>query len=49
MSPEIWARRPYNWSTDIWSLGCLIYELCALRPPFLGNKCVQCCCGGGCG
>ncbi|GAB5035304.1 Hypothetical protein NocV09_02500600 [Nannochloropsis oceanica] len=38
MSPEIWARRPYNHATDIWSLGCLIYELCALRPPFLGNN-----------
>jgi serine/threonine protein kinase len=38
MSPEIWGRRPYNYATDVWSLGCLIYELCALRPPFLGNK-----------
>ena len=38
MSPEIWSRKPYNYATDIWSLGCLIYELCALRPPFLGNN-----------
>lgn len=38
MSPEIWSRKPYNYGTDIWSLGCLTYELCALRPPFLGNK-----------
>lgn len=38
MSPEIWSNRPYNASSDIWSLGCLMYELCALRPPFLGDR-----------
>jgi serine/threonine protein kinase len=38
MSPEIWANRPYDSSSDMWSLGCMIYELCSLRPPFLGNS-----------
>ena len=37
MSPEIWQNRPYNSSCDLWSLGCMIYELCALRPPFTGR------------
>lgn len=37
MSPEIWQNRPYNASCDLWSLGCMVYELCALRPPFTGN------------
>lgn len=37
MSPEIWQNKVYDSSCDIWSLGCMIYELCALRPPFLGN------------
>ena len=26
MAPEIWNSRPYNWSCDMWSIGCLIYE-----------------------
>lgn len=34
MSPEILENRPYDFKTDIWSLGCLIFELCALRPAF---------------
>lgn len=35
-SPEVWSEKPYDYKTDIWSLGCIIYELCCFRPPFLG-------------
>ena len=34
MSPEIWKNRPYDYKSDIWSIGCVLYELCALHPPF---------------
>ncbi|KAJ3238510.1 Serine/threonine-protein kinase Nek2 [Chytriomyces hyalinus] len=34
MSPELVSETSYNTKSDIWALGCLIYELCALEPPF---------------
>lgn len=34
MSPEICAAEKYSLYSDIWSLGCIIYELCAREPPF---------------
>ena len=29
MSPELINGQPYDVKSDIWALGCLIYELCA--------------------
>ncbi|KNC49897.1 NEK protein kinase [Thecamonas trahens ATCC 50062] len=34
LSPEIWKSRPYNDKSDVWSLGCLLYEMTTLRHPF---------------
>ncbi|KAL4609074.1 serine/threonine-protein kinase Nek5 [Arapaima gigas] len=41
LSPEICENRPYNNKTDIWSLGCVLYELCTLRHPFEGSSLKQ--------
>lgn len=36
-SPEVWRDQPYDYKCDIWSLGCVIYELAAQRPPFMAR------------
>jgi len=36
-SPEVWKDKPYDSKSDIWSLGAVIYEICALHPPFMAN------------
>lgn len=34
LSPEIWNNEPYGSKSDIWSLGCILQELCTLSKPF---------------
>jgi len=34
LSPEILENKPYKYESDIWAMGVLLYELCALKPPF---------------
>jgi NIMA (never in mitosis gene a)-related kinase 1/4/5 len=33
-APEVWKEQPYDLKSDIWSFGCVIYEMCTLVPPF---------------
>ena len=35
-SLEILKGLKYNYSTDIWSLGCILHELCTLTFPYIG-------------
>ena len=37
LSPEICEGKNYNSKTDIWSLGCILYELCTLKHAFEGG------------
>jgi len=36
--PQIVQNQTYNEKADIWSLGCIIYEMMALKTPFSGNN-----------
>lgn len=38
LSPEICLGVGYNYKTDIWMLGCLLYELCSLSRPYHGES-----------
>jgi NIMA (never in mitosis gene a)-related kinase len=33
-APEVWRDQPYDLKSDIWSFGCVVYEMCSLVPPF---------------
>ena len=38
LSPEMCEEKPYNEKSDIWALGCVIYELCTAKHPFDANS-----------
>ena len=34
LSPELCANKPYNKQSDVWALGCILYECCTFKHPF---------------
>ena len=41
MAPEIVDQKNYGFPADIWALGVLLYEMCALKCPFEGKNTVE--------
>jgi NIMA (never in mitosis gene a)-related kinase len=38
LSPEICQEKPYNEKSDVWALGCILYELCTYSHPFTADR-----------
>jgi len=38
MSPEVLDGSGYDTKSDVWSLGCIAYELCTLKSPFKNDN-----------
>jgi len=36
MSPELCKNESYDCKSDVWALGCLLYEMCTQKNPFTG-------------
>ncbi|XP_060117927.1 serine/threonine-protein kinase 36 isoform X3 [Heteronotia binoei] len=41
MSPELVEEKPYDHTADLWSVGCILYELYVGTPPFYTNSIFQ--------
>ncbi|MGH0173753.1 UNVERIFIED_CONTAM: hypothetical protein FKN15_000697 [Acipenser sinensis] len=41
MAPELVEEKPYDHTADLWSLGCILYELHTGTPPFYTNSIFQ--------
>ncbi|XP_030847777.1 serine/threonine-protein kinase 36 [Strongylocentrotus purpuratus] len=41
MAPELVEEKPYDHTADLWSLGCILYELFVGTPPFYTNSIFQ--------
>jgi TPR repeat protein len=41
MAPEVLKREPYSFPSDIWSFGCVMYQLIMLKLPFVGRDILE--------
>lgn len=41
MSPEVLQGQLYDSKSEIWSIGCILYEMCTYRRAFEGNTSIE--------
>ena len=41
LAPELIKQIPYDFKVDMWSIGCSIYHIASLEPPFLGENVIS--------
>ena len=39
LSPEVWENRPYDSKSDLWAMGCVLYEMATLKHAFEAGQC----------
>lgn len=37
-SPEVCENKPYSFKSDVWALGCVLYEMCTLKHAFSADN-----------
>ena len=38
LSPEVIRGQRYDFKSDVWTLGCILYNITSLNPPFVGDN-----------
>eukprot|EP00941_MAST-03F_sp_MAST-3F-sp1_P002275 g2275.t1 len=38
MSPEVCENKPYSYKSDLWAVGCILYEMCTRKHAFHGSN-----------
>jgi NIMA (never in mitosis gene a)-related kinase len=41
LAPELVKHKPYDYKVDVWALGCVVYTLARLQPPFQGENLIS--------
>ena len=41
LSPEVVKQLPYDYKVDTWAIGCCLYSLACLEPPFVSENLSQ--------
>jgi len=38
LSPEVIRKEAYSFKVDVWAIGCVLYHITSLKPPFQGDN-----------
>ena len=41
LAPEMIKKKKYGVKVDVWAIGCVVYQLACLKPPFYGDNLIQ--------
>jgi serine/threonine protein kinase len=41
LAPELVKQKPYDYKIDVWAMGCILYQMCAMKSPFHGENLIS--------